>query len=101
MVRAMHRRCCWPPDRPVPGLLEPVLHLVPQAGALQARAHDVIEIGAAAGQAVDARAVGDVVVDRLRERVRLLEHHADAGAQLHHVLRWSWMSWPSSSDRAR
>jgi hypothetical protein len=34
---------------------------------------------------VDARAVGDVVVDRFRERVGLLEHHADAGAQLHRV----------------
>jgi hypothetical protein len=37
------------------------------------------------GEAVDARAVGDVVVDRLGKRVGLLEHHADAGAQLHHV----------------
>jgi hypothetical protein len=36
---------------------------------------------------VDARAVGDVLVDRLRERVRLLEHHADAGAQFHDVDR--------------
>ena len=36
---------------------------------------------------MDARAVGDVLVDRLGERIRLLEHHADAGAQLHHVQR--------------
>ena len=33
----------------------------------------------------DAQAVGDVLVDRLRERVRLLEHHADALAQLDDV----------------
>ncbi len=31
------------------------------------------------------RAVGHVVVDRLGERVGLLEHHADPGAQFHHV----------------
>ena len=32
-----------------------------------------------------ARAEGDVVVDRLRERVRLLEDHADPAAHLDRV----------------
>ncbi len=36
-------------------------------------------------RADDAGAVGDVVVDRLRERVGLLEHHADAAADLDRV----------------
>jgi hypothetical protein len=39
------------------------------------------------GKPVDARAIGDILVDRLGERVRLLEHHADARAKLHHVHR--------------
>ena len=30
-------------------------------------------------------AIGDIVIDRLRERVRLLEHHADLCTQLHRV----------------
>src|SRR5204862_471040 len=63
-----------------------VLHLIPQPRARQARAHDVIELRAAARQAMDVRTVGDVVVDRFRKRVRFLEHHADAGAQLRGVL---------------
>ena len=49
--------------------------------------HDLVELVLRAADAVDARPVGDVLVDRLGERVRLLEHHADAGPQLHHVER--------------
>src|SRR3546814_7602635 len=36
-------------------------------------------------KAMDARPIGDVLIDRLRERVGLLEHHAHTGAKLHHV----------------
>jgi hypothetical protein len=36
MVRAMHRRCCWPPDRPRAELVEPVLDLVPDRRARSA-----------------------------------------------------------------
>ena len=68
------------------GAAQTVLHLIPQSGARQAGAHDVIELRAAARQAMDARTVSDVVVDRFRERVRFLEHHADTGAQLRRVL---------------
>ena len=68
-------------------LLQPVLDLVPQAGALQRALDDRVHLRLARGEAVDARAVGDVLVDRLGEGVGLLEHHADAGAQLHHVHR--------------
>src|SRR5262245_24237470 len=67
--------------KPGAGLREAVLRLVPQAGALQAGLHDLVELVLAGGHAVDARPVGDVVVDRLRERIGLLEHHADARAQ--------------------
>ena len=86
MVRAMHRRCCWPPRQRSARVLQPVLHFFPQAGALQRAVHDLVELDAVAREPVDARPVGHVLVDRLRERIRLLEHHADARAQLHHVL---------------
>src|SRR6516165_5401428 len=44
------------------GAAEAVLDLLPQAGARQAGADDVIEMGATARHPVDAWAVGDVVV---------------------------------------
>ena len=48
-------------------MAESVLDLVPQTGALQAGLHDLVQLGAIRGQTVNARAVGDVLVDRLRE----------------------------------
>ena len=59
-------------------LLELVLDLVPQRGAAQRLLDQVVHVVDL--HAGDPRAVGDVVVDRLRERVRLLEDHADVGA---------------------
>ena len=53
--------------------------LFEQAGLGQAGVDDLLDVVLALGQAVDARTIGDVVVDRLRERVGLLKHHADAG----------------------
>ena len=85
MARAMHRRCCWPPDNPVPVSSSRSLTSSNRPARLQAGHHDLVEIGFRFREAMDARAIGDVLVDRLRKRVRLLEHHADAGAQLHHV----------------
>src|SRR5262249_17294237 len=61
------------------------LDLVPEPGARPARADNPVGLRPAARHAVDARAEGDVVVDRLRERVRFLEHHADTAAQLYGV----------------
>jgi hypothetical protein len=65
---------------------EPILHLFPQSGALQRAMHDFVELHAITGEAMDARTVRNVFINRLGERIRLLEHHADAGTQLHHVL---------------
>ena len=62
--------------------MQAVLHLAPQAGPLKARLDDAIQLVLTGRQTVDAGAVGDVVVDRLRERVRLLKHHADARPKL-------------------
>src|SRR3569623_647486 len=60
---------------------EAILDLVPQRRAAQRPLDDLVELLAIAN-AVDPRAVRDVVVDALRERVRLLEHHADPAADL-------------------
>src|SRR5687767_549089 len=63
-------------------LVQPVLDLVPQPGALQRFLDDLLELGLGASKPVDAWAVGDILEDGFRERVGLLEHHADARAQL-------------------
>src|SRR5690606_551749 len=67
------------------GLGETILHFLEQAGAAQRGNDDFVQFGLAVGEPVDARAIGDVLIDRLGERVRLLEHHADPGPQFDHV----------------
>ena len=62
--------------------LEPVLDLIPERAAPQGALDDLVHV---ALHAHHARAEGDVVVDRLRERVGLLEHHPDPLAHLHGV----------------
>src|SRR3990170_4202668 len=64
------------------GLLEIVLHLVPEGGPAQTALHVLVH---AAAIAVHAGAERHVIVYRLRERVGLLEHHANAAAHLHGV----------------
>src|SRR5262249_60686214 len=61
-----------------------VRDLVPECG-LAEDALDDLPQGDRVAQPVDPRPEGDVVEDRLRERVRLLEHHADATAQHHRI----------------
>ncbi len=51
----------------------------------KARLDEIVELGPAAAEAGDLGAEGDVVVDRLRERVRLLEDHADAPPDLDRI----------------
>ena len=81
--RAMHRRCCCPPDSAEPGWSSRSLtssHSPPrrrQRSIRSARAdRDDLHAG-------ELQPGGHVVGDRHgRERVRLLEHHADAAAGL-------------------
>ena len=58
-------------------LLELVLDVVPERGAAEAALDELVHVALVA---VDPRPEGDVLVDRLRERVRLLEDHPDAAA---------------------
>ena len=84
IARAMHRRCCWPPDRPVPGWFRRSF-TSSQSPARTRLLDDLVEIGLAPPQPVDARTVCDVLVDRLGKRVGLLEHHPDASPELDDV----------------
>src|SRR6187401_349268 len=66
--------------------LQPVLHLFPESCALQRTVNDLVEFDAVTCEPVNARTVGDVLVDGFRKRIRLLENHADTRTQLHDVL---------------
>ena len=43
IARAMHSRCCWPPESDEAALVQPVLDLVPQRGAAQAALAGLVE----------------------------------------------------------
>ena len=60
-------------------LLQSVLDLVPERRALERALHPLVE---ALLHPEDPRRPGNIVVDRLRERVRLLEDHPDSAADL-------------------
>ena len=82
MVRAMHSRCCWPPDRARALSLSLSLTSSHSAAPVSGFLDDLVQTLL---HAVHARPVRDVVVDRLRERVGLLEDHADPPAHLDRV----------------
>src|SRR5229473_1293576 len=64
---------------------ELVLDLVPQSSAAQRLLDPAVDLGARQAL-VEPYAEGDIFIDRHRKRRRLLEHHADAGAQQVDVL---------------
>src|SRR5829696_50956 len=78
--------------------LQPVLYLVPERAAAQRVLHDLVHV---ALRAKDAGAEGDVVVDRLGERVGLLKDHPDALAHLNRVDRVVVEVLPVVDDLAR
>src|SRR5690242_18835217 len=63
-----------------PALLELVLDLVPERGTAERRFDALVQL-CRRQFLVELDAEGDIVVDRHGERRRLLEHHADLGAQ--------------------
>ena len=84
-ARAMHKPLLLPSRQGERGLVQPVLHLVPERGVLEAFLDALREVGPIRGHAVDADAVRDVFEDRLRKRIRFLEHHAHTPPQVDHV----------------
>ena len=84
-ARAMHSRCCWPPESAPPGVGEAVRHLVPQPGPLAGSSPRSSSASAPSGILMpdELQARQHVLGDAHgRERVRLLEHHADLAAGL-------------------
>ena len=61
---------------------EPILDLVPERGLPQRALDALVEVALEADR---ARAEGDVVADRARERIGLLEDHADAPPHLDRI----------------
>ena len=75
MVRAMHSRCCWPPESPMPGWLRRSLT---SSHSPAPRSDCSTRSRVSPRSAAEAQARGDVVEDRHgRERVGLLEDHPD------------------------
>ena len=66
-------------------VLEPVLHLVPERGLANRALDALVEVRSFMPSTRGTE--GDVVVDRLRERVRLLEDHADPPSHLDRIDR--------------
>ena len=88
-ARAMQSRCCWPPERRSAGMVERRRRPRPRArrGAGRRRPARLQRVLARPPRALLAQRVGDVVEDAHRERVGLLEDHADPAAQLGHLHR--------------
>ena len=82
IARAMHSRCCWPPDSASPDCLSLSLTSSQMCGPAKAGFDEVVNVALVPD---DPRPECDVVVDRLRERVRLLEDHADPAADLDRI----------------
>jgi hypothetical protein len=79
MARAMHRRCCWPPERLVAGACRRSLTSSHKATIRNARS--VRSASTAPANAVQAQADGHVLGDgHGGKRVGFLEHHAHAAA---------------------
>ena len=78
----MQSRCCWPPESASALVFSRSLTSSQSAAPRSARStrSSIVPV-----QAEHLRREGDVVVDRLRERVRLLEHHADPPPHLDRV----------------
>jgi len=85
MARAMHRRCCCPPERPVPGLprRSSPHPTVRRASGWCTRCHRAAR-GYAPGHGCGT--VSDVVVDRFRERVSVSGTPCDTGGSCARVL---------------
>src|SRR6195256_607871 len=84
-VRAMHSRCCWAPGRLKPLAARFSFEPPPKRRPRQRPLHPFVQLGSRQ-PLIEPDAEGDVLVDRHRERRRLLEHHADPCAQQVEVL---------------
>ena len=63
---------------------QPVFYLVPQGGTLERGFHLVVQ-GTLVVITTHAQAIGNIFINRLGERIRLLKHHANTHAYLNRV----------------
>ena len=82
IARAMQSRCCWPPESESALFFRRSLTSSQSAARGEGALDALVEVLL---HPEHARRPGDVVVDRLRERVRLLEDHPDPAAHLDRV----------------
>ena len=81
-ARAMQRRCCCPPERPSALSLSRSFTSSQSAACWSAALDPAVEVVL---HAEHPRPERDVVVDRLGERVRLLEDHPDPATHLDRI----------------
>ena len=62
-------------------VVQAIFHFVPDGRGPEAFLDAFVQLGTGPGQPVDPDAVGDVLENRLGERVRFLEHHPDPAAE--------------------
>lgn len=77
----MQRRCCCPPDSSKADFFSLSFTSSHSAASLE-RALDALVDQPAVADAVHAQSICDVLIDRLRKRIRFLENHAYLFAQL-------------------
>ncbi len=82
-ARAMHSRCCWPPESASADSCRRSLTSSHKRRLLQALFDPLGQLGRCSDIPLMPQAVGDVLEDGLRKRVGLLEHHADLAPQRH------------------
>ena len=80
-ARAMATRCCCPPD----SCAGAAVQLVGQPDAVQQLRPRAARLGARPPEHVDLREADILQRGHVREELEVLEHHADAGAQLRQV----------------
>ncbi len=74
-----------PTRKPGAGGVQPILDLIPNSATTQGFFNNFIQFGLGSGQPVDARTIGDIVVNGFRKRVWFLKNHAHLGPQLHRI----------------
>ncbi len=65
--------------------IQAIFHLIPDRTATQGFFNDFIQFRFVLRQAMNARAIGHIVINGFWERVWLLKHHADFRPQLHRI----------------
>ena len=82
MARAMHRRCCCPPERERPLLVQLVFDFVPQGGLSKGLLDALFPVSLVT---VQFQPKGHIPVNAHGKGIWLLKYHADMAADSHRV----------------